>query len=98
MLVMLLASLAAVASVVAGLWAWQRAAELSSGASRPDAVAWAVRSAAVAAVAAGQALVLSQVVGRVYDRRPLDDVLRVSAVTVCLVALVSAVSLGLAGR
>jgi hypothetical protein len=90
-----------VALLVAGLWAWQHAAEVASdgAAARPYVATWAVRSAAVAAAAAAQAVLLIAVVGRAYGRRGvLDDVLRLTAVLVFAVALVSAVALGLAGR
>ena len=87
--------------LVLGLWAWQHSAERASdgGAARPYVAKWAVRSAAVAAAAAAQAVLLVAVVGRVYRRQgPLDGVLRLSAVVVFVVALVSAVALGRAGR
>jgi hypothetical protein len=87
--------------VLVSLWTWQHAAEVASdgGAARPYVATWAVRSAAVAAAAAAQAVLLVAVVGRVYRARgALDDVLRLSAVLVFVLALVSAVALGLAGR
>ena len=91
----------AVALMVVALWAWQHAAEVASdgGAARPYVAAWAVRSAAVAAAAAAQGVLLVAVVGRVYQRHgPVDAALRLSAAIVFMVALVSAVALGLAGR
>ena len=94
-------AVASVVLLVASLWAWQHAAEVASdgGAARPYVAKWAVRSAAVAAAAAAQAVLLIAVVGRVYGRHGvLDDVLRLTAVLVVAVALVSAVALGLAGR
>jgi len=85
--------------MVLGLWAWQHAAEVANGAARPYVAKWAVRGVAVAAAAAAQAVLLVAVVGRVYRRQgALDEVLRLSAVLVFLVALVSAAALGLAGR
>ena len=90
-----------VALMVLGLWAWQHAAEVATdgGAARPYVATWAVRSAAVAAAAAAQAVLLVVVVGRAFPRhRALDDALRLSALLVLVVALVSAVALGLAGR
>ena len=90
-----------VALTVLALWAWQHAAEVAGdgGAARPYVAKWAVRSAAVAAAAAAQGVLLVAVVGRVYARRgALDDVLRLSALLVFTVATVSAVALGLAGR
>jgi len=94
-------AVASVVLLVAGLWAWQHAAEVATdgAAARPYVATWAVRSAAVAAAAAAQAVLLVAVVGRVYGRRGvIDDVLRLTAVLVFAVALVSAVALGLAGR
>jgi hypothetical protein len=41
---------------------------------------------------------LTLVVGKVYRRGLLDEVLRVSAAVVFLLALVGAIALGLAGR
>ena len=90
-----------VALMVLGLWAWQHAAEVATdgGAARPYVATWAVRSAAVAAAAAAQAVLLVVVVGRVFRRhRALDDALRLSALLVLVVSLLSAVALGLAGR
>ena len=92
---------ASVALLVVGLWAWQHAAEVASDSSvaRPYVAKWAVRSAAVAAAAAAQAVLLIAVVGRLYNRHGvLDAVLRLSAVLVFAVAVISAVALGVAGR
>ena len=94
-------AVASLALLVVALWAWQHAAEVASdgGAARPYVAKWAVRSAAVAAAAAAQGVLLVAVVGRVYARHgPLDDVLRLSAGLVFAVATVSAVALGFAGR
>jgi hypothetical protein len=94
-------AVASVVLVVVALWAWQHAAEVAgdSAAARPYVATWAVRSAAVAAGAAAQAVLLFAVVGRVYARGGmLDDVLRLASVLVFAVALVSAAALGLAGR
>jgi Ca2+/Na+ antiporter len=88
----------AVALTVAGLWAWGNAAEIVEGARQPYNAKWAVRSGAVAAVAAAQAALLFWVVGRVYRRQALDDALRLSALVVFLVALVGAVTLGVTSR
>ena len=99
---------AAVVLMVLALWAWTHAAEVATSAwatgasgrvSRPYVFTWAVRSAAVAAAAAAQAVLLVAVVGRVYRRRgAADAVLRLFALLVFVVALVSAAALALAGR
>lgn len=89
------------ALTVLALWAWQNAAEVAGDAApaRPYVATLAVRSAAIAAAAAAQAVLLVVVVGRIYGRTGvLEDVLRLSTVLVFVVALVSAVALGLAGR
>jgi hypothetical protein len=96
-------AMGAVALMVLGLWAWQHAAEVATdtlgSTAQPYVAKWAVRSAAIAAAAAAQAVLLTAVVGRVYGRQgALDAVLRLSALLVFAVALVSAVALGLAGR
>jgi hypothetical protein len=90
--------LIAVTLTVAGLWAWGNAAEIVDGARQPYNAMWAVRSGAVASVAAAQAALLFWVVGRVYRRQALDDLLRLSALVVFLVALVGAVTLAAASR
>ena len=92
---------AAVGLMVLGLWAWQHAAEVAVGAgsSRPYVAKWAVRSAAVAAASAAQAVLMIGVVGRVYERRGvLDAVVRLSVLLVFAVAVIGAVALGMAGR
>jgi len=91
------AALAAVLMVVS-LWAWQQGPQIAFTADRPDVVLWAVRTAAIAAGALAQALVLVFVVGAVYRTRLLDVTLRVLTAAVFTVALVSAIALGLAGR
>jgi hypothetical protein len=91
------AALSAVLMVVA-LWAWQQGPHLAFTADRPDVVLWAVRTAAIAAGALAQGVVLLFVVGAVYRTRLLDLTLRVLTAAVFTVALVSAIALGLAGR
>jgi len=87
-----------VALMVLGLWAWLHAAELATEAREPYAAKWAVKSAALAAGAAAQAVLLVMVVGRLYRRHLVDDVFRVAAVVVFLAALAAALVLGMAGR
>src|SRR5438046_1901281 len=50
----LLGVFAALSMVVAGIWSWKSAAQLAESAGRPDVTLWAVRSAAVAVIAAAQ--------------------------------------------
>ena len=98
MAVTTLAGAAAIVLMVSCLWAWQSAGEFAVDASRPYVATLAARSAAIALGAAAQVLVLTLVVGRIYRRQLVDDVLKLSAAAVMLVALVGAVALGLAAR
>ena len=92
--------LVAVALMVAGLYAWRHASAIAGdwNATRPYIAAWAVRSAAIALASIAQVVLLTLVVGRLYPRQLVDEVLRLAAGLVGTVALVSAVALGLAGR
>src|SRR5215207_1292365 len=92
---------AAVALVlmVAALWTWGRAGWIAADATRPEVARWAVRSAAVAAGAVAQLLLLTFVAGRVFRHRDFTaDVARLTVGVVACIAIVSAVALGLAGR
>ncbi len=84
--------------IVAGLWLWQHAAIIASDASRPDVAGWAVRSGAVAAVAAAQALLSLFVVVAFFQRDAFTIAVRFTAGFVGGAAIVSAVALGFAGR
>src|SRR5580698_9192879 len=89
---------AAIGLMMAALWAWQIGPHLAFDADRPDVTLWAVRSAAVAAAALAQAVLLLLVLGSLYRRRRLDVALGVTTAAIFTIALVSAVALGLAGR
>ena len=93
-----LGAVAAVALMVACLWGWQHAAELSGETSRPYVAKWAVRSGAIALAAVAQVLLLTLVIGRFYARQLVDDVLKLLAGLVFAVSLVTAVALGMAAR
>ena len=85
--------------MVAALWAWGRAGWIAADATRPDVARWAVRSAAVAAGAIAQLLLLTFIAGRMFRRQNFTaDVARVTMGLVAGIAIVSAVALGLAGR
>ena len=84
--------------VVGGLWLWQHAALLASDASRPDVAGWAIRSGAVAAVAAAQALLSFFVIAALFRRDVFTSAVRFAAGLVGGAAVVSAVALGFAGR
>ena len=87
-----------VAMMVAALWSWQGALRLSAAATRPEIELWAVRSRAIALAALAQMILLTCVVGYLYRRGFLSEILRIAAGLVGGVALVSAVALGLAGH
>jgi len=84
--------------VVGGLWLWQRAPVLASDASRPDVAGWAIRSGAVAAVAAAQALLSFFVISSLFRRDFFTSAVRFTAGLVGGAAIVSAIALGFAGR
>lgn len=94
----LIATVISLGLVIAGLWLWQRAAFLASDASRPDIAGWAIRSGAVAAVAAAQALLSFFVIAAVFRRDFFTSAVRFIAGLVGGAAIVSAVALGFAGR
>lgn len=89
------------ALVVAGLWAWQGAQDVVLDhwvAARPDLAQWAVRIAAIAAIALAQVILAAFVAGRVYRRGILDSVLTITAGIVFALASVGAIACGLAAR
>ena len=94
----ILGGFAALSMVVAAMWAWNDARRLAEGSARPDVTLWALRSAGVTLAAAGQAMLLTFVVSRIYRRDLFSDVLRVFAGLIAAVALICAIALGLAGR
>src|SRR5215203_3312747 len=94
-----LGAVGALVLMVAALWAWARAGWIAADATRPDVARWAVRSAAVAAGAVAQLLLLTFIAGRMFRHRNLNaDAARLTMGLVAGVAIVSAVALGLAGR
>src|SRR3954454_8481128 len=94
----ILGGFAALSMVVAAMWAWNDARRLAEATTRPDVTLWALRAAGVALAAAGQAMLLTFVVSRIYRRDLFSDVLRVFVGLIAAIALVSAIALGLAGR
>ena len=101
MLTIVMGGFTGIALVVAGLWGWQEARDmvLDWGAGRPEVAAWAVRSAAVAAIAFAQVVLVTAVAGRVFRRRGMiDDIMRLTAGLVCALAVVTAIACGLAGK
>jgi hypothetical protein len=90
-------SLLGAALMVLALWLWQQAPHLAIEADRP-AVLWATRSAAVAAAALAQTVLLVLVVGNLYRARLPDRLLQVLTAGLFGASLVSAIALALAGR
>jgi hypothetical protein len=86
--------------IIVALATWQRA-DLIVQAWEPHKAAlalWAVRCAAIAVVAAGEVLLIAGVVGSIYRRDTLINVLGLSALAIFMLSLVSAVTLGILGR
>jgi hypothetical protein len=90
----------AAALVAAAMWTWESAPDIAADmqTGRPDAAVWAARSAALAAAALAQSVLLHFVIGALYPRRPIDDALRLCFGAACVLACVSAVALGMAAR
>jgi hypothetical protein len=86
--------------VIAALWTWETAPDLASDmqSGRPAAAMWAARSAALAAAALAQTILLFSVIGGIYPRRLLDDALRLCFGIAAVLACVSAIALGMAAR
>jgi hypothetical protein len=94
------ATVLAIALVVGGLWAWQGAWDLAWdwASSRPDIVAWGIRSAAVAAIAAAQIILIALVLAKAYRRGTFDLAVALTTGAIFALASVSAIACGLAGR
>jgi hypothetical protein len=97
-LLTLAATLAAVGLMVIALWAWGQSALLAQTGSRPQIMLWAIRSAAIAAGATAQLLMVTLIIGSFYRRGLLAHLAGVFATLVAMLALVSAIALGLAGK
>lgn len=99
-LIVLVAGAWALALMVLGLWAWRNGefAAQVAGARSIATVTWAVRCAGVAAIAGGEALLALVVVGNVWRRDGVTQVLGLSAAVVFLLSTASAVALGVAGQ
>jgi len=86
--------------IVLGLWGWQRAEAVVNwvGWEKRTIGAWSVRCAAIALIAAAEAILLALVVERVYRPDGVCARAKLSALLVFMVCAVSAIALGLAGR
>ena len=97
-IIILLGGVLTVALMLAALWGWQHAEQVVHGWSRPGVAAWSVRCLAIGLAAGAQIVCLVLVVGRIYQRDFVNEVLQLIAGLLCTLALVSAIALGLAGR
>lgn len=89
----------AIVLVIAAMWGWQHAQQLVSEARDPERALWAVRSAAIGAAAAAQLVLLTFVVGGVYERRSaMSESMRLTVAVVFGLALIGAVVLAFAGH
>jgi hypothetical protein len=95
---MMMGTTVAVSLVVVGLWGWGAAAALARGTAEPALALWAVRSGAVAALAAAQVLGMSCLVGLFYPRGRGSEMISLAAGFVCTVALLGAILLGWVSR
>ena len=86
--------------VVLGLWGWEAAETIVGrlGWSNRSVGSWAVRCAAIGAVAAGQAVLIALIVERAYRRDRVCGFAKLSALFVFMVCAVSAIALAFAGR
>ena len=86
--------------LVLALWAWRNNEEAATvlHAHNRVVVAWAMRCAAVALVAAGEAVLGILVIGNLWRHDLFTRVLVLSAALVFMLSTASAVALGLAGR
>ena len=89
----------AIALVVVALWGWGQSRVLVAKADNPQLALWAVRSAAIAALAAAQVLGLTFVVGVFIGRRDrTGEMMRLMAGFVCTFALLGAIAMALLSR
>ncbi|HVT88869.1 MAG TPA: hypothetical protein VHD56_08465 [Tepidisphaeraceae bacterium] len=92
----LMGTIVALGLVVAGVWGWGSAGRLSQQAGRPDLAWWAVKSGAVAALAAAQVLGMTFIVDAFYPSRRSDQYARLAAGMLCTVGLIGALGLAVA--
>lgn len=90
----------AVTMLVLTLCLWQNAEQMAMrwNARQPMVLAWSIRSAAIGLGASAQVLALSVLVHGLYRRDLISDILRFVGLLLVLIAGVSAIALGLAGR
>jgi hypothetical protein len=89
----------AIVLVIAAMWGWQHAQQLIGEARDPQRALWAVRSASVGAAAAAQLVLMTFVVGGIYERRgQTGEILRLTVAVLLGMALIGAVVLAFAGK
>lgn len=95
-----LGSALSIALVVTGLWCWQFAPPVAGRAdvTNPVVIAWAVRAAGIAAIAAGQFCALAFVVGACFSRTAFDRALQWGACLAFTAAGAGACAFAVAGR
>lgn len=91
-------TIVAMALVIVALWGWGSAQRFAAWADNPPLALWAVRCAAVSAVAAAQVLGLTFLVDVVYAPGRGREALRLVAGFVCTISLVGAIALGLVSK
>ncbi|GIW75178.1 MAG: hypothetical protein KatS3mg104_0241 [Phycisphaerae bacterium] len=84
--------------MVVAIWIWFDASDLALRSEHPDVLRWAARSLAIAAASGSQIIILSLVVGRLYEHRPFHDMLKLTASLICCLSAVIAAALGLAAQ
>lgn len=96
----LLGSIWGVGLLVLALWAWRNNEDAATylHAHNRHTFGWAVRCTAVGLIAAGEAVLVVFVIGNLWRRDLFTKLLVLSAVTVFMLSVASAVALGLAGR
>jgi hypothetical protein len=95
---MMLGASGAMVLLLLAFWVWGQSQEWTAAMSRPAIAIWAARSAAIGFASAAQVVLLTFVVGAIYQRDLFGNVLRLCAGLLCSISLVSAVALALAGR
>jgi hypothetical protein len=92
----IIGTLGAMALMLLAFGVWGRSQDLTA-ANSPAASVWAARSAAIGFASAAQVVLLTFVIGAIYQRDLFGNVLRLCAGLLCSISLVSAAALALAG-
>jgi hypothetical protein len=97
---MFIGALIGTSILVLALWSWQNSDQLAARFSGRDSSvdAMAARCIAVAMLGLGECLIVMLVIGNVWRRDTLTNLLGLSALIVFMLSTAGAVALGLAGR